>query len=130
MTQQPPTGDSIRIHIGGAVTDSQIGAGRAVHQRQEHRTTLPDVLADLRRDLAALPAEADRAEADALLDELASAAAAGRPVHGVGARLRAWITAHAPALLERVTTLVLPLAASAAAAAADSIATNVLPPAN
>ncbi|PKT71314.1 hypothetical protein CW362_19910 [Streptomyces populi] len=133
MAQEPPPGDHINISFSGAVTGSQIAAGRSVHQRQEHRTApdtaaLEDALAGLRRDIAALTEGEDRTEGNALVDELQSQAAAGRPVHGVGARLRQWIADHAPGLLESVTTVVVPVAVRAAAAAADDAITSMLPP--
>ncbi|MER5467694.1 hypothetical protein ABZX90_04130 [Streptomyces sp. NPDC002935] len=133
MAQEPPTGDHISISFSGAVTGSQVGAGRSVHQRQEHRTAphaaaLHAALVGLRRDIAALAEGEDRTEADTLLDELETEANAGRPVHGIGARLRQWIAAHTPGLVETVTTVVVPVATQAAAAAANSVVTNVLPP--
>ncbi|MGC0334685.1 hypothetical protein RKD23_007675 [Streptomyces sp. SAI-170] len=133
MTQPPPGGDHISISIGGAVTGSQVAAGRSVDQRQEHHTThetaaLRDALADLRREIAALAGPERRAEADALLDELETEADAGRPVQSVGARLRQWIATHTPGLLQTVTTAVVPLAVQAAAAAAGGPVGDALPP--
>jgi len=135
LTQQPPIGDHFSVSIGGAVTGSQVGAGHTVEQHQENHTThypadLHKALADLRREIAALAEVGNRAEADALLDELQSEADAGRPVQGIGARLRQWIAAHAPGLLETVTTVVVPLAVQAAAAAAGGTVTDALPPGN
>ncbi|OQD52100.1 hypothetical protein BM536_036440 [Streptomyces phaeoluteigriseus] len=134
MTQQPPTGDHFSISIGGAVTGSQVGAGHTVEQHQENHTThhsdLHKALTNLRGEIAALAEGGNRAEADALLDELQSEADAGRPVQGIGARLRQWIAAHTPGLLETVTTVVVPLAVQAAAAAASGAVTDALPPGN
>ncbi|MFF9624008.1 hypothetical protein [Streptomyces griseosporeus] len=101
MTQPPPTGDHNSISISGAVTSSQVAAGRLVDQRQENRTThdtaaLHAALADLRREIGPLADHENRAEANALLDELQSEADAGHSVQGIGTRLRQWIATYAP----------------------------------